>query len=254
MCHLFKILQHKFLLPALLLLVCLPAQQRQAVHGRVLAGNAGVSEALIVNFTSQAETRTDSLGNFSLKMQVGDLLILSDRSIATKKIRYTQDLLKNNLLLLEATLIAEELEEVVINRSAVTSQSLGIPMGKKYTPAERHLRTAGDFKPIHLLGLLGGSLEVDPILNAINGRTKRLKKELSVEQRKQLLAKLWQNYTKETLQQTYKIPVAYVPGFAYYSIEDSAFSAALEAGNKADADVQLAALSILYLEQITDEK
>ena len=57
-----------------------------------------------------------------------------------------------------------------------------IPYGqKKYTPAERKLKTAGDFKPIHLLGLLGGAFALDPIINKINGRTKKLKKEIKVE-------------------------------------------------------------------------
>ena len=40
---------------------------------------------------------------------------------------------------------------------------------------------AGDFKPIHLLNLLGGSLPLNPILNAISGRTKELKGRVRFE-------------------------------------------------------------------------
>lgn len=43
------------------------------------------------------------------------------------------------------------------------------------TQMERRLYT-GDFKPIDLLGLLGGSVNVDAILNSINGRTAMTKK------------------------------------------------------------------------------
>jgi hypothetical protein len=41
---------------------------------------------------------------------------------------------------------------------------------------QKELRTAGDFKPIMLLGLIS-SMPLDPLINKINGRTKRLKKK-----------------------------------------------------------------------------
>lgn len=76
------------------------------------------------------------------------------------------------------------LEEVFIqSKSEFTALSLGIIQKeiKPPSPYERQLYTAGDFKPIHLLSLLGGSLQVDPIINAISGRTKRLKKYIQFE-------------------------------------------------------------------------
>ena len=253
--HLFKILQNKFLLPALLLPVCLLAQQRLAVQGKVFAGNAGVPGVLIVNFTAQAETHTDSLGNFSLKMQVGDLLIASDRRIETKKIRYTQDLLKNNLLLLEATLIAEELEEVVINRSNVTSQSLGIPMGKKYTPAERRLKTAASLDPTLGVGMMPGvSVSLDAIINAISGRTAMLKKELVVEQKEMAMQKMETLFTEKYFVETLKLAPEQIPGFKYYAAEDAAFRQLLIEGNGAAIDLKITDLSKNYLDLQTDEK
>lgn len=60
---------------------------------------------------------------------------------------------------------------------------MGIIQGERPIPTtnERRLQTAGDFKPVHLLGLLGGSLQLDPIINAISGRTKRLKKYVAID-------------------------------------------------------------------------
>jgi hypothetical protein len=255
MYHLFKIQQYKFILPALLLPVYLPAQQRQAVQGKVFAGNAGVPEVLIVNFTGQAETRADSLGNFSLKMQVGDLLIVNDRRIETKKIRYTQDLLKNNLLLLEATLIAKELEEVVINRSTVTSQSLGIPMGKKYTPAERRLRTAAGLDPTLGVGMMPGvSVSLDAIINAISGRTKMLKKELVVEKKELAMQKMETLFTEKYYVETLKLAPEQIPGFKYYAVEDTDFRQLLTEGNGYKIELKAAELSKNYLDLQNDEK
>lgn len=82
-----------------------------------------------------------------------------------------------------------ELQEVVVNENtAITAENLGIiPKGqKKYTQAERQLATAGDFKPIMLLGLLGGSMQLDPLINKINGRTKRLKANVEIEKEKKI--------------------------------------------------------------------
>ena len=86
-----------------------------------------------------------------------------------------------------------DLKEVIINEHPeITAENIGvIPYGqKKYTPAERKLYTAGDFKPIHLLGLLGGTLAVDPIINKINGKSKKLKKEIEVEKKESYLKQL----------------------------------------------------------------
>jgi hypothetical protein len=225
------------------------AQERQPVAGKVFAGSRGISDVLVVNFSAQAETRTDSLGHFKIKAQVGDLLILTDRKIETRRIRYTPDLVNNSILMLEVRPVATELDEVVINRSKVTSQSLGIPMGKKYTPAERRLKTAGGFDPVFLAGAMPGvGVSVDAIINAINGRTKKLKKELKIEQRERLLEQIWENYTKSELAEKFKIPFEYTDGFAYYVVENDAFAAAMRAGNKDLADLHLASLSVTYLE------
>jgi hypothetical protein len=53
-----------------------------------------------------------------------------------------------------------QLNEVVIqeaSRLSAESRDYSIRT-KRYTQAERHLQTAGDFKPIMLLGLLAGSM------------------------------------------------------------------------------------------------
>lgn len=83
-------------------------------------------------------------------------------------------------LLLSKTI---ELDEVRVSKSRFNAVSLGI-LKEEIKPLsinERRLETAGDFKAIHLLSLLGGQLEIDPIINKISGRTKRLKKYISIE-------------------------------------------------------------------------
>lgn len=75
------------------------------------------------------------------------------------------------------------LDEVAITPSKYNAVSLGIIKKelKPLSPNERRLYTAGDFKPIHLLSILGGTLAIDPIINKISGRTNRLKKYIEIE-------------------------------------------------------------------------
>jgi hypothetical protein len=71
---------------------------------------------------------------------------------------------------------ATSLKAAIINLNAINavSERIVAKEPKKYTVAERRLRTAGDFKPIMLLNLYG--MPLDLIINKINGRTKRPKK------------------------------------------------------------------------------
>lgn len=236
----------------IILLIILPLlaySQRQQQAGRIVYGNFGVKDVLVVNNNAQQETRTDSLGNFSLKMQVGDLLIVSDRKIETKKIRYTPDLLKNGVIVISVIQIVEEIEEVVINRSRVTSQSLGIPMGKSYTPAERRLRTASGLDPTIGVGMMPGvSVSFDAILNAINGRTARLKKEVVIERKEFALQKLDGLFTEEYFTTTLLLPAEEIPAFKYYAVEDEALMASLNGGTKENIEFSLAGLATKYKE------
>lgn len=73
----------------LLLLLFIPvlciAQERTLMRGRVISGNLGIKNALLVNFSAQAETHTDSLGYFTIKAKTGDLLIAAAYNIEEKK-------------------------------------------------------------------------------------------------------------------------------------------------------------------------
>lgn len=213
-----------------------PAQDRHAVKGRVYEASLGIKNVLVVNNNAQVETRTDSLGNFTINAKVGDLIILSDFKIETKKIRYTPDLIKNGLMLLEVKMVAEEIEEVVINRSTITSESLGIPMGKAYTVQERRLR-AGTSDPI------------GTIINLLSGRTKMLKANVNLEKRvtaKETLDELFDNsYFTNDL----KLTAEQVEAFKFYAVENEKLREELKGSNKTIIQFTLAGLAEDYKKQ-----
>ena len=103
---------------------------------------------------------------------------------------------------------------------------------KKYTKAERHLKTAGDFKPNLLvgLGILGGALPIDPIINAISGRTKMLKKEVLVEREESLLATLKELFADEYQCYTKELSIApdHIKGFQLYAVQDHKYEESIK--------------------------
>lgn len=210
-------------------------QTIKEIQGKVTVNSVLVEGVNITNTSNQKTTVSDKEGMFQLVIKEGDILVFSavNLEILRKKIN-KQDLILD-FIPVQMTLKREELKEVIVTQyPEINAVSLGIsPEGiKHYTVAERRLKTAGDFKPIHLLNILGGSLPIDPILNAISGRTKMLKKELAVEKKEGLLQKIDLLFENKYYIETLKIPVDYIKGFQYYCVEDSNLAAALQSKNK----------------------
>jgi hypothetical protein len=192
-----------------LLLFCgfkVSAQERVQVLGKVRSGAIPLENVHIQNISSENATISDASGYFQLKIKIGDTLLLTHVSMHDHISYVKEDDLKN--LVLNMLQKPTELKEVVVNdHSEINAVALGIiPKDiENLSTNERRLKTAGDFKPIHLLSILGGSLPIDPILNAINGRTKRLKRNIDIEKRQKNIAFLeinYLNYMKEEMQLT----------------------------------------------------
>jgi hypothetical protein len=234
---------------------CQIADQK-LIHGKIIVESGNVEGVTIINLVSKKNTTSDSNGDFYILAKADDLLVFSSVNLDYyRKIIEAEDL-KLGVLIIKMTPKTTELKEVIVNKHPeINAVSLGIsPKGiKHYTPAERKLKTAGDFKPIQLLGILGGSLPVDPILNAISGRTTMLKKELEVEKKERLLAKIATLFDDDYFIKTLKIPSYYIKGFQYYCIEDEKFAEILKSKNKTKIEFLIFPLAVKYNEIITDE-
>ncbi len=126
-----------------------------------------------------------------------------------------------------------KLDDVFVNsKSQFSAVSLGI-LQKEIKPLsinERRLYTAGDFKPIHLLALLGGSLDVDPIINAITGRTKRLKRYIQLEKKESILSFLEDHFT-EYMVVDLNIEERFIGRFINYLVENEDIQGIIERKN-----------------------
>ena len=210
----------------------------------------------IVNNNSQLTSVSDINGLFSIVAKEGDVLVFSSVNLNPLKLRITEEDLKTQLLQIKMTVKETELKEVIINDNQnITAENLGIiPKGqKKYTPAERKLATAGDFKPIALLGLLGGSLDIDPIINKINGRTKKLKTNVEIEKKEHYIEQLGYWFEEQYYVEYLKIPLEYIRGFKFYIVEKEYARILLKEKNKSKLALLMSELALKYKEIIASE-
>lgn len=232
------------------------SQDEKLFYGKIVVNDATPQGVHIINLMNEKETVSDSKGAFSILAKPDDLLVFSAIHLDyMRKIIEINDY-NSAVLMIEMTSKVNQLDEVVVvDYSHLNAESLGITNGvKTYTPAERKLKTAGDFKPIHLLSLLGGSLDVDPILNAINGRTKRLKEEIKIEKKEMYLSKLEEIFEADFYTEKLKIHSDYVDGFKYYILENTDFIAVLNKNNETELSFLMSRLSVEYNNLISNEK
>lgn len=192
------------------------------IRGKITADSVAVDRITIVNIATEKVTVSDATGSFNIPVKEGDVLVFTAVNLEALRRKITkQDLLEEVIavIMLPKSII---LNEVIVNESSITAESLGIiPYGqKKYTPSERKLYTATS----------GGG--IDGLLNTISGRKAMLKKEIVVEKKEQLLARIDVLFEDKYYTETLRIPSDYIRGFQYYCVDDVAFANALRAKNK----------------------
>lgn len=218
-------------------------QERQQLQGHINAGDAVANEVFVINKATGAETKTDSRGNFTLPVKMGDILVVYSNKTDIREFTINQFTFKEVPFEMAVNAKAYDLDEVVINQQ-VTSESLGIvPKNQlRRTVAERRLYTAGGTE--FTLGF-GFSLSLDAVINSITGRLKMLRKALATERKEFAIEAINGLYTDYELINDLKIPEDYIRGFAFYAVEDAECAAALK-----DHKDELAKLRLLHLAQI----
>jgi len=174
-----------------LLLLILPfllfsqAKPQKQMRGIVMYKDSIIQDVTVINKNLGKFSRTNSNGFFKVSATKGDTLLFSHLSFSTFSKKITYELLEQDTLRIQVPDMSNRLEEVQVNAYPnINVVSVGIIDEKpnRLTKNQRRLKTAGDFKPIHLLSILGGSLPLDPIINKISGRTKKLKKLVKFDQ------------------------------------------------------------------------
>jgi hypothetical protein len=226
------------------------------IHGKISVASGSVEGVNIVNLVNEKNTVSDSNGEFFILAKVDDLLVFSSVNLEYHRRSIEPEDLKADIVIIKMMAKTTELKEVIVNKHPeINAVSLGIsPKGiKKYTPAERRLKTATSIdESFSAGGMAGGSMGLDPLLNYLSGRTKMLKEELEVEKKERLLVIFDALYKDESyFIKTLKIPTDYIKGFQYYCIEDKSFAVTLKTKNKTKIEYLIVPLAAKYNEMIS---
>jgi hypothetical protein len=208
------------------------AQSRKQIYGKISVVDASPSNVLVLNLNTQQEVKSDQDGLFLILAQLDDVLAFSSQNLDYMRKIVEQTDLEQNIFTIKMTSKRIVLDEVEVK--SYNAVDLGILQrpAKSYTTMERRLRTAGDFKPIHLLALIGGGMPLDPVFNAINGKTKRLKKEIKLEQSQKRLEQFQALFPKEDLMVQVNINPERIMEFTYFILEEEEFKTLLYTRDK----------------------
>ena len=200
------------------------------LRGKIRVDSTHSNGISILNLGTDKFTTTNQDGEFVIMVRINDVLVFTAVNVETTKRVIKQEDFVLDVVHVEMKVKATALKAVIINANAINavSERIVLKEPKKYTVAERRLRTAGDFKPIMLLGLLGGVMPLDPIINKINGRTKRLKKLVVVEKKEKYIKMISEWYEHNYFTTQLGISSEYVSGFKYYLVENDFFVKILE--------------------------
>lgn len=231
----------------ILLFQIVVSQNDSIIKGKIIVETNDNEGITIVNISNKTNTISGNGGYFKIKAKVNDTIMFSAIHLVGKKHIITKKDFGKDLLFIKLDIYTRHIKEIMVtNADDITAESLGlVPKGqKKYTPAERRLKTAGD-----LNGQFGlnTAFSIDPLLNAISGRTKQLKAELEVERKEFLQYKINSNFDSEFIMNQLHIPEEYVQGFVFYIVEDEELKNAAKAKNKTLISFRMSALAVDFL-------
>lgn len=206
------------------------------IKGQIFEQSTALDGVIIINNNTQVTAISDVNGMFSIVVKQGDVLVFSSVNLEPLKRRISAEDLEANLLRIIISAKQIELKEVIVN-AHITAENLGIiPKGqKKYTPAERRLRS-------------GSSL-----LGSINGNNKILKKNVEIEKKESDVEKIGYMFEDLYFVNYLKIPSEHVRGFKFFMVENEYVRMLLEKKEKNKLAVYMSELALKFNDIILSE-
>ncbi len=228
-------------------------ESRKELRGKITSDAANLDGVNIVNRNTEQSVETHTGGYFAIRAKEGDTLMFASVRFKGRQVKVGKEGFDGSLLLVNLESMIQLDEVVLVKYDHINARDMGIiPRDtKKYTVAERRLRTAGGSQNQYGTN---SQISLDGIVNGLSGKTARLRKELEVEKKETLLQKLEDLYEESYFTDYLKIPADYVKGFQYYIVENQRLKIALDARNKTMASFLMAELAVRYKDTIQCEQ
>ena len=220
----------------------------KSLKGRVVAKGKDVTGVAIQNISTRRATITDFNGDFSIEVKLNDTLVFSAVQFRRKIVPISMALLNSPFITVPLEEFVNELREVVVNpynlsgrldsdlgglelEKDVSAEALGLPNAHQKIPtqSERKLQQA-TFGKFNIGMILSPPL--DPIINAITGRTKMLKNRVKVDKAYARTQRVQNFYVDSIFMIDLKIPEEKIADFMYFCEVDDDFQTTVDTHDK----------------------
>ena len=214
------------------------SQEAKLIAGQILSDSIPVSNIHVINLNQKKGATSDLEGEFQIYARVGDSILFSSVQFQNRTIRLKKEEFDSARIEIKLYPARNELDEVRISDlklSGVLQEDInrikffdrtkfGIPYPKEQpTQIERKLYTATSS---------AGGIPLDPLLNAISGRTKMLKKAKANEELSFSATRTLNKFGKEFFVREFELPEAEVINFLYYCADDEQFKSMINSENE----------------------
>ncbi len=211
--------------------------QLQNLSGTIIA-EGDVEGIHILNKTLVKYTVSNANGNFNILTKVNDTLVISALKYQLKEVVVSQDILNQSSIQVYLTEKVNELDEVVVGKILTGNigndignvelkndpnfYDLGIPgyTGKPKTTNERKLADA-DGGSWGYIGI-GAGVNLHKLLNAISGRTKKLKQRVELDE-KEKCRKRMKDFYGESIFKNEEFTIGQQAEYFYFCMDDPCF-------------------------------
>ncbi|MEM1258206.1 MAG: carboxypeptidase-like regulatory domain-containing protein [Bacteroidota bacterium] len=220
----------------------------KVIEGKVVSPKKDVTGITIQNISTERATITDFEGNFSIRAGVGDTLVFSAVQFKRKVVPVSEALIHSPFVQIPMEEFVNELREVTVQpfglsgdigkdltglqlEKDVSAEALGLPNAdvRIITQSERKLQEAS--KGMYSLRA-PLAININPIINAITGRTKMLKNRVKLDKTYARTQNVQKNYADSIFQTDLKIPKIKVDDFMYFCEVDNEFQRLVALGDQ----------------------
>lgn len=222
----------------------------------VLSGNVIAEDDVegihILNISNGENTVTNQRGAFEILAKENDTLEVSGIMYNPFKIKIAPNHINQKYIAIRLDKKINLLDEVLVGKILTGSldsdisnsetqtldlQKLGVPgyYGKQLTQAERRLADATGGKNFSIGGGIGGvgaGFNLNPLLNKISGRTKKLKHHVVLDNQRTYIEKIKSQYG-EQLFENQNLTEGQKNEFFYYCSDDEEFNSLIKQQNDA---------------------
>ena len=223
------------------------------LQGQVTSEDKDVVGVVVQNTTTKDAVITDLEGNFSIRVSLNDTLVFSAVHFLKKILPVTGNLYQSNFIEVPMEVFVNQLREVVVSpydltgdltkdidrvilEKDVSAEALNLPNAHRKIPtqSERKLQEAASMSVTAGGGMggAGGGASLNPIINAITGRTKMLKNRVKIDKTYAETQRVQGFYADSLFVTTLKIPMERIDDFMYFCEVDEAFQEAVESQDK----------------------